>query len=164
MQQKKDLTDSIFGEENLIANRRGTMTDRQVRMIKWPLILRIVLQWLILGAVYCGAAYGIIQLQIEIPQQTLYWAIGVASLPVSWLLWRSWRRLGSIARREVSSVAGMLSCKIRNTDKGKSVHEIVLEKKHFPVSADAYDTFEDGATYRVYYQPKVRVLLTAERV
>jgi hypothetical protein len=164
MLRRKAVSDDIFGEEHLIANRRGTMTDRQVRLIRWPLILRIVLQWFILGAIYCGAAYGILQLDMEIPQQTLYGIAGGASLPVIWLFWLSWRRLGSISRREVSSVAGILSREIRNTDKGKSVHEIVLEKRHFPVSIDAYAAFEDGATYRVYYQPKVRVLLTAERV
>ena len=154
----------IFHEEHITANRRGTMTDRQVRLIRWPLIIRVLLQWLILIAVYTGAIYAIMQLEVVITEQTLYGAVGAAALPVLWLLWITWRRIGSVSRREVASVAGNLTREIRKARNGKSFHHIVVEKRHFSVSQEAYEAFEEGTTYRVYYQPKLKVLLTAEVV
>ena len=164
MLRKKPSPADVFNEENLIANRRGTMTDVQTRRIRWPLWLTVCLQWIILAAVYAGSVYAVIYFEIHMPERILYGVVVVAAVVLILMGWITLRRLGSVSRREVASAAGAVTRRIRHADKGRLVHEVMIEKQRFVVAPEVYEAFEEGEFYRIYYQSGLKLLLTAEKV
>jgi hypothetical protein len=89
--------------------------------------------------------------------------ISIALVFISLMGWLTQSRLGSLKQREVASVAGPVSRKIILSGK-KPRHEIVVARKKFRVPPEIYNSMEEDAYYRIYYQPKIKVLLTAEEV
>jgi uncharacterized membrane protein len=154
-------TPALFQEEALTANRRGTITDVQLKVIQWPIRLHIILQWISLLAIIAGGAYGLTFLSLE-PD---IWMIllSVALVMIFLMAWLTHSRVSSLNQREVASVAGQISR--RTISAGKKVkYEIQVGRKKFRVPESIYNSMSDEAYYRIYYQPKINVLLTAEQV
>ena len=62
----------------------------------------------------------------------------------------------------------MISAKSRFLDgqrpRKSGVRAGVIARRKFRVPQEIYNSMEEGTYYRIYYQPKIKVLLTAEKV
>ena len=152
---------TIFDDQALTANRRGTITDEQLKQIQWPIRFHLILQWVLLLVLCAVGAYFVMLLTLT-PDVWMI-LISIALVFISLMGWLTQSRLGSLKQREVASVAGPVSRKIIFSGK-KPRHEIVVARKKFRVPAEIYNSMEEDAYYRIYYQPKIKVLLTAEEV
>jgi hypothetical protein len=152
-----------FTEDDLATNREGKLSTRQKEFLRrkafseikdQPAVQRFGCFWLLLlVGLFVGAIGGDVV--------TVTVARLVVGLPVIILVFqffRVWRHIGmDMDKGTVTSDTGKVSLKVGEYD-----HLLSFPNVAFAIGEDVLLAFHNDESYRIYYAPNTRVILSAE--
>lgn len=161
-----------FNENDLQQNRAGRLTGRQQLRILWrtsSYVAFLLVVCFVAGIYAAASLLGWAPEQpSEITQSLLVQAwqtFCLASLTLfafGYPLWNIGTRFIDILRGQVKSISGPIHFKVRG-GRGATCY-YVIQGKEFQVAPHAYYSFIENMTYRVYYTPLSKEIVSLEPV
>ncbi len=156
-----------FTVEDLAANRNGFLSSAQrlqLEQQRWKGARGYVLLAAVFGVVALIPALRFFTSSIRDTNDLIGACIfGALTLALAWTAYTRWQQIHFDAARGTASViSGIVRLETRTVNRGNVVYKLKIQGLDFQVSEAALQVFTDGETYRVYYAPESKIVLSAE--
>ena len=146
-----------FSHGDLIQNQNGTLTVHQEnRLLLWVLFFGLVFLACTLLVVSIGS-----KIISETPTVTYVLILVIAVVLMLKIGWSIGQAIVDIWRGKVVSIEGRVMREIRHARYSRSYYYLTHSHR-FKVSKAAYDALIEGNSYRIYYVPRSRRLVSIE--
>lgn len=147
-----------FGEDDLVENRAGKLTEWQKRGLKEKQ-KRILRELMFIVPV---AIYGVISLPIPVIR-VAFTIFAIYILVDMGMQWRHFKHEMHTLNR-VEYTQGWATKSKRLARELRYVYRVEVATTAFNITRDQYEVFTEGATYRAYYTPLTRTLVAIEPI
>jgi hypothetical protein len=153
-----------FIDKDLKANRSGVLTEEQRKRIQRGQVWGALFWWV--TAIFLAFPVVFIATRQDWQSEPGVWLLGLAAIGcVAAAFWQQSRTKNILLQNQVDSVSGFLSRRVDMVYTGKvfvPIHKLTVGDKTFTVDKKAYDAFEEGSHYTLYYVPQTEQVLSAE--
>ena len=156
-----------FTDDDLVANRAGKMSERQ-RKALWRKLLnrnRMLLFAFFISSM--ALTYFLIVGDEEWEHPGQFWITAVIFAYITVLLVSKVGAIRTdIEHKKIAMVEGRIKLQIRKSREEVPMHRIHIDNTslEFGVSSWEFKSFCNTALYRIYYAPRSKIILSAERL
>ena len=154
----QNLADALrFTFDDLIANRTGQFSDAQRTRLRLDLLRETVFYGIVALLPFGGLLF-LLSNPVNSPLLLLIFALLTVVFVISIV------RHFQATRADLAGATLSAAGRVERHAMGRGFYRLRIDQQNFQITAKEYGAFSDGKSYRVYYLPRLRMILSAELI